>query len=80
MKGNVEEARFVAAHTHPYRHTQHTCFVLLASRAGLLDRLAPAALLLSAGRSSRARSNSSLRNRGKPLYLQDHNISLRKGF
>lgn len=56
----------------------HTCFVLLASRAGLLERLAPATLLLIAGRSSRGRSNSSLRNRGKPLYLEDDNILLFK--
>lgn len=58
-------------------HT-HTCFVLLASSAGLLDRLAPATLLLIAGRSSRGRSNSSLRNRGKPLYLEDDNNLLFK--
>lgn len=76
VKDDVEEAELAAAHARTHKHTQRTCLVLLASRAGLLDRLAPAALLLSAGRSSRARSNSSLRSRGKLLYLQDRNISL----
>lgn len=49
----------------------HTCFVLFASSAGLLDRLAPAALLLSAGRNSLGRSNRSIWSLGKPLYLED---------
>lgn len=44
-KDYEEEAELVEVHT-------HTCFVLLASSAGLLDRLAPATLLLIAGRSS----------------------------
>lgn len=49
----------------------HTCFVLLASSAGLLDRLAPAALLLSAGRNTLGRSNSPKCSLGKLLYLED---------
>lgn len=56
-----------------------TCLVLFASSAGLLDRLAPAALLLRAGRSSRGRSNSSLRSRGKLLYLQEEQTQSFRG-
>ena len=44
-----------------------TCFVLLDSSAGLLDRLAPAAPLLIAGRNSLGRSNSSMCSLGKLL-------------
>lgn len=50
-----------------YLEVVHTCFVLLARSAGLLDKLAPAALLLSAGRKTLGRSNVSSFNLGKPL-------------
>lgn len=69
---NKAEAQVAAVAERCVRmHSARTCFVLFASSAGLLDKLAPAALLLSAGRNTLGRSNRSICNLGKPLYLEE---------